>query len=63
MPAKAVTDVPPGATPFTRARQRIFHGQAGQLYQDGMEDQIGALGLMLNNALVLFCTRHMDAAV
>ncbi|MFD7623526.1 Tn3 family transposase [Streptomyces sp. NPDC059802] len=40
-------------------------GRAGQLYQryqDGMEDQIGALGLVLN-ALVLFNTRYMDAAV
>jgi TnpA family transposase len=45
--------------------RKIFHGKAGQLYQryqDGMEDQIGALGLMLN-ALVLFNTRYMDAAV
>jgi hypothetical protein len=45
--------------------RKIFHGKAGQLYQcyqDGIEDQIGALGLMLN-ALVLFNTRYMDAAV
>jgi len=31
--------------------RKIFHGRAGQLYQnyhDGMEDQIGALGLVLN---------------
>ncbi|WP_424921105.1 Tn3 family transposase, partial [Streptomyces sp. wa13] len=43
--------------------RKIFHGRAGQLYQryqDGMEDQIGALGLVLN-ALVLFNTRYMDA--
>ncbi|WTP28494.1 transposase [Streptomyces sp. NBC_00203] len=43
----------------------MFHGRTGQLYQgyqDGMEDQIGALGLVLN-ALVLFNTRYMDAAV
>ncbi|MCX4750311.1 Tn3 family transposase [Kitasatospora sp. NBC_01287] len=36
--------------------RKIFHGRAGQLYRnyhDGMEDQIGALGLVLN-ALVLF---------
>ncbi|MFD4814589.1 Tn3 family transposase, partial [Streptomyces sp. NPDC058418] len=39
--------------------RKIFHGRAGQLYQDGM---IGALGLVLN-ALVLFTTRYMDAAV
>ncbi|EXU64948.1 transposase [Streptomyces sp. PRh5] len=45
--------------------RKIFHGKHGQLYrryQDGMEDQIGALGLVLN-ALVLFNTRYMDAAV
>ncbi|MEU2358702.1 Tn3 family transposase [Streptomyces misionensis] len=45
--------------------RKIFHGKHGQLYrryQDGMEDQIGALGLVLN-ALVLFNTRFMDAAV
>ncbi|MDV9203062.1 Tn3 family transposase, partial [Streptomyces sp. Wh19] len=45
--------------------RKIFHGKAGQLYQryqDGMEDEIGALGLVLN-ALVLFNTRYMDAAV
>ncbi|KWX04834.1 transposase [Carbonactinospora thermoautotrophica] len=45
--------------------RRIFHGRSGQLYQryhDGMEDQIGALGLVLN-AVVLFNTRYMDAAV
>ncbi|MFI6527386.1 Tn3 family transposase [Streptomyces uncialis] len=45
--------------------RKIFHGRAGQLYQryqDGMEDQIGALGLVLN-ALVLVNTRYMDAAV
>ncbi len=45
--------------------RKIFHRRAGQLYQryqDGMEDQIGALGLVLNS-LVLFNTRYMDAAV
>jgi hypothetical protein len=44
--------------------RKIFHGRNGQLYQryqDGMEDKIGALGLVLN-ALVLFNTRYMDAA-
>lgn len=45
--------------------RKSFHGRSGQLYQryqDGMEDQIGALGLVLN-ALVLFNTRYMGAAV
>lgn len=54
---------PPGRPP--PLARKIFHGRAGQLYQryqDGMEDQIGALGLVLN-ALVLFNTRYMDAAV
>lgn len=44
--------------------RKIFHGRSGQLYQryqDGMEDQIGALGPVLN-ALVLFNARYMDAA-
>ncbi len=50
--------------PHALAR-KVFHGRAGQLYQryqDGLEDQIGALGLVLN-ALVLFNRRYMDAAV
>lgn len=45
--------------------RKIFHGCSGQLYQrcqDGVEDQLGALGLVLN-AVVLFNTRYMDAAV
>jgi TnpA family transposase len=45
--------------------RKIFHGRAGQLYQryqDGMEDQLGPLGRVMN-ALVLFNTRYMDAAV
>lgn len=45
--------------------RKIFHSRSGQLYQryqDGMEDQIDALGLVLN-ALVLFNTWYMDAAV
>ncbi|MET8405698.1 Tn3 family transposase [Streptomyces sp900116325] len=45
--------------------RKIFHGRSGQLYQnyhEGMEDQIGALGLVLN-ALVVFTTRYMNAAL
>lgn len=45
--------------------RKIFHGRSGQLYQnyqEGVEDQLGALGLVLN-ALVLFNTRYMDAAL
>lgn len=45
--------------------RKTFQGRSGQLcqrYQGGVEDQIGALGLLLN-ALVLFNTRYMDAEV
>lgn len=45
--------------------RNIFHGRHEQLYQryqDSMEDQIGALGYVLN-ARVLFNTRYMDGAV
>lgn len=43
----------------------VFHGQRGelrQLYREGQEDQLGALGLVLN-AIVLWNTRYMDAAL
>jgi hypothetical protein len=43
----------------------ICHGKRGQImqaYRDGQEDQIGALGLVLN-AAVLWTTRYLDAAV
>lgn len=43
----------------------ICHGKKGtihQAYRDGMEDQLGALGLVLN-AVVLWTTRYIDAAV
>jgi TnpA family transposase len=46
------------------ARQ-VFHGQKGELrqrYREGQEDQLGALGLVVN-ALVLWTTRYMDAAL
>lgn len=46
-------------------RRRIFCGQRGQLrqhYREGMEDQLGALGLALN-AVVLFNSLYIDAAV
>jgi TnpA family transposase len=44
---------------------RIYHGRAGELYQhyyNGMEDQLGALGLVLN-CVVLWATKYQDAAV
>ncbi len=40
----------------------LFHGQRGQLrqrYREGQEDQLGALGLVLN-AIVLWNTRYQD---
>ncbi len=43
----------------------ICHGKKGtihQAYRDGMEDQLGALGLVLN-AVVRWTTRYIDAAV
>jgi hypothetical protein len=43
----------------------IFHGMKGELYQHyykGMEDQLGALGLVLN-CVVLWSTVYMDAAL
>ena len=45
--------------------RRVFHGQSGELrqrYREGQEDQLGALGLVVN-ALVLWTTRYMDAAL
>ena len=45
--------------------RKIFHGQRGELrqrYREGQEDQLGALGLILN-AVVLWNTRYMDAAL
>lgn len=43
----------------------ICHGKRGQImqaYRDGQEDQLGALGLVLN-AVVLWTTRYLDASV
>lgn len=43
----------------------ICHGKRGQImhaYRQGQEDQLGALGLVLN-AAVLWTTRYLDAAV
>ena len=48
-----------------RFARKIFFGQRGELrqhYREGMEDQLGALGLALN-AVVLFNTLYIDAAV
>jgi TnpA family transposase len=43
----------------------VCHGKRGtihQAYRDGVEDQLGSLGLVLN-AIVLWTTRYIDAAV
>ncbi len=43
----------------------IFHGQKGELrqrYREGQEDQLSALGLVVN-ALVLWNTYYLDAAL
>jgi TnpA family transposase len=48
-----------------RLARKIFHGQRGELrqaYREGQEDQLGALGIVLN-AVVLWNTTYMDAAV
>jgi TnpA family transposase len=61
---RLITAIGCGSTRHALAR-KVFHGKNGQLYQhyhQGMEDQIGAIGLVLN-ALVLFNTRYMDAAL
>ncbi len=47
-----------------RLARKLFFGQRGELrqaYQEGMEDQLGALGLVLN-AVVLWTTTYLDAA-
>ena len=43
----------------------VFHGQKGELrqrYREGQEDQLGALGLVVN-MLVLWTTRYSDLAL
>jgi len=48
-----------------RPSYTIFHGQRSELrqrYREGQEDQLGALGLVLN-AVVLWNTLYMDLAV
>jgi TnpA family transposase len=43
----------------------VFHGKRGELrqrYQEGQEDQLGALGLVVN-MIVLWNTMYMDAAL
>ena len=45
--------------------REVFHGKRGEMrqkYREGQEDQLGALGLVLN-AIVLWNTLYMDAAL
>src|SRR5438309_5490897 len=45
--------------------RKVFHGQKGELrqrYREGQEDQLGALGLVVN-IIVLWNTRYMEAAL
>ena len=45
--------------------RRVFHGRNGELrhaYQEGMEDQLGALGLVLN-CITLWNTVYLDAII
>ena len=45
--------------------RHVFHGRKGELresYHDGMEDQLGALGLVLN-CITLWNTVYVDAAL
>ncbi len=48
-----------------RLARKVFHGKRGQIYQkyrEGQEDQLGALGLVVN-AITLWNTRYLNAAV
>ena len=43
----------------------VFHGKRGELrqrYREGQEDQLGALGLVVN-VIILWNTLYMDAAL
>ncbi len=45
--------------------RHVFHGHTGELrhgYRDGMEDQLGALGLVLN-CITLWNTVYLDRAI
>jgi hypothetical protein len=47
---------------LARTRCNGRRGQIHQAYREGQEDQLGALGLVLN-AVVLWNSRYLDAAV
>ncbi|MDX6324801.1 MAG: hypothetical protein QOK15_1155 [Nocardioidaceae bacterium] len=59
---KAIRNLQEGRHSLAR---KVFHGDKGELYQryhSGMEDQLGALGLVLN-CIVLWNTVYMNAAI
>ncbi|MCA1697398.1 MAG: Tn3 family transposase [Actinobacteria bacterium] len=59
---KAIRNLQEGRHDLAR---KVFHGHKGELYQryhTGMEDQLGALGLVLN-CIVLWNTVYMNAAL
>jgi len=59
---KAIRNLQEGRHSLAR---KVFHGHKGELYQryhTGMEDQLGALGLVLN-CIVLWNTVYMNAAL
>lgn len=59
---KAMRDLQEGRHDLGR---HVFHGRKGELYrayQEGMEDQLGALGLVLN-CITLWNTVYLDAAI
>jgi hypothetical protein len=66
-PLESTVPLPRLTTQESRHRlaRKIFHDQRGELrraYQEGLEDQLGALGLMLN-AVVRWNTCYTDAAL
>ena len=61
---RILTQLNRGESRHTMSRA-IFHGKRGELrqrYREGQEDQLGALGLVVN-MLVLWNTIYMDAAL
>ncbi|MBV9170701.1 MAG: Tn3 family transposase, partial [Chloroflexi bacterium] len=48
-----------------KVARHVFHGRKGELrqpYREGIEDQLGALGLVVN-VLILWTTLYMDRAL
>lgn len=61
---RILTQINRGEARHALAR-KVFHGHSGELrqpYREGQEDQLGALGLVVN-AIALWNTRYMAAAL